>query len=339
MGPVQDGPSLGRGRRIVQCIIERSTIHERYLVDLRQLACFVAVAEELNFSRAAVRMHISQPPLSRQIARLESELRVRLLERSPQSVSLTAAGRGFLPEARRILALAANAPEVARRADRGETGTLRIGFVGSTIYTSVPALVGRFRHLYPGVDVTLLQLTVAKQVDMLLAGEIDIGLIRQSVSNAHLKTLSLFKEPFIAALPALHPLAAQPTVNLRQLADESFISFSRQEAPAIHEHLRRMCEDVGFSPRIVLEAHPMSTVLGLVASGAGIAVVPQSMHRLNILNVAYRKLTGTRATSEFFLAWRADDPSATLQNFLKVRKAHPVSEDPLPAPGSAARSR
>lgn len=261
-------------------------------MDLRQLACFVAVAEELNFSRAAQRMHISQPPLSRQIARLEEELRVRLLDRSPQAVALTAAGRGLLPEARRILALAAAAPEAARRADRGETGSLRIGFVGSTIYTSLPALVGRFRQMYPGVDVTLLQLTVAKQIDMLLSGDIDVGFIRQPISNPLLKTLSLFKEPFVAAIPAHHPLASQSTVNLRQLADENFIAFSRHEAPAIHEQLRRMCEAVGFSPRITIEAHPMSTMVGLVASGAGVAIVPKSMHRQNILNVAYRKRHG-----------------------------------------------
>lgn len=308
-------------------------------MDLRQLACFVAVAEELNFSRAAQRMHISQPPLSRQIARLEDELRVRLLDRSPQSVTLTAGGKGFLPEARRLLALAAKAPEAARRADRGETGTLRIGFVGSTIYTSVPALVGRFRHLFPGVDVTLLQLTVARQVDLLLSGDIDVGLIRQSISSPRLKTLSLFKERFVAALPANHPLAVESAVNLRRLADENFVCFSRQEAPAIHEHLRRMCEAAGFTPRIALEAHPMSTVVGLVASGAGIAIVPNSMQRLRIVNVVYRKLTGTRESSEFFLVWRQDDESAILQNFLKVVKAHPVAEDPAEPQQQVARGR
>jgi len=309
-------------------------------MDLRQLACFVAVAEELNFSRAAQRMHISQPPLSRQIANLEGDLRVRLLNRSPQAVSLTAAGRGFLPEARRILALAAKAPEAARRAERGETGSLRIGFVGSTIYTSVPALVGRFRQLYPGVDVTLTQGTVGRQVDLLLGGEIDIGFIRQAISNPHLRSLSLFKEPFVAVIPSHHALAAQPTVNLRQLATENLVSFTRQEAPAIYEHLRAMCEKVGFTPRVVLEAHPMSTIVGLVASGAGIAIVPQSMHRLNILNATYRKLTGTRETSEFFLVWRRDDESPTLQNFLKVEKVHPVEEYPLEVPKMpASRSR
>lgn len=298
-------------------------------MDLRQLACFVAVAEELNFSRAALRMHISQPPLSRQIARLESELNVRLLDRSPQAVTLTAGGLGLLPEARRILRLAAAAPETARRAARGETGTLKIGFVGSTIYTSVPALVGRFRQLYPGVDVTLLQLTVAKQVDMLLSGDLDVGFIRQSISNPHLRTLSLFKEPFIAALPAYHPLSAKPTVNLRELENENFVSFNRHEAPAIYEHLMRMCEVAGFTPRIALEAHPMSTVIGLVASGAGVSIVPQSMHRLHILNVAYRKLTGTRASSEFFLAWRRGDESSILKNFLDVERTNPIKVEKL----------
>jgi DNA-binding transcriptional LysR family regulator len=294
-------------------------------MDLRQLACFVAVAEELNFSRAANRLHMTQPPLSRQIARLEAELGTRLLDRSSQSVVLTAGGSALLPEARRMLALASAAPDIVRRASRGETGKLAIGFVGSTIYTSVPALVGRFRQRYPGVEVTLQQHTVARQVAMLLNGDIDVGFIRQPIAHPQLKTVSLFKEPFIVALPAHHPLASRKDVALKELKDEPFVSFDRQEAPSIYEHLMRMCEASGFVPRVALEARPMSTVIGLVASGAGVAIVPRSMNRLNILNVVYKKLTGTRAVSEFFLAWRRSDDSSIVRNFLKIEREIPAS--------------
>jgi len=293
-------------------------------VELRQLACFVAVADELNFSRAAERMHMSQPPLSRQIARLEDELRVRLLDRSPKHVALTVAGQGFLPEARRLLELAKRAPESARRAESGETGSLRIGFVGSTIYTSVPALVGRFRKLYPAVDLTLLQMMGSRQIDMVLAGDLDIGIIRQPASHPQLKTLSLFREPFVLAVSTQHPLARQPTVNLRQLSGENFVAFSRQESPVNYEQLCSICEKAGFSPSIAMEAHPMSTIVGLVASGAGVAIVPQSMRRLKVLNVTYKKLTGTRAHSEFLLVWRRDSELATVNNFLRLEREQPI---------------
>lgn len=290
-------------------------------MDLRQLACFVAVAEELNFSRAARRMHITQPPFSRQIQKLEDELGTRLLIRSAQSVTLTPAGSALLDEARHILSLAARAPEIARRAAKGQAGSLRIGFVGSTIYTSVPAQLQAFRRLYPDVEVTLQQLTVARQIRMLLSHEIDLGFIRQAVSHPELQMRSLLKESFVVAVPASHLFAERSEIDLSEIANEDIVSFSRVEAPAIHSHLHKMCEERHFTPRIVQEAYPMSTVVGLVASGVGIAIVPESMCRLSILNVVYVPLSGTDAQSEFLLAWRKGDPSPTLHNFLGMQAA------------------
>lgn len=287
-------------------------------LDLRQLTLFVAVAEELSFTRAALRMHISQPPLSRQIVRLEEHLGMRLLERTRQSVSLTAAGHAFLPEARRLLSLAAHAPEVARRAERGESGTLRIGFVGSMIYTSIPALVGRFRRIYPCVEIALHQLTVTKQVEMLVAGDLDLGIVRHQLVHEHLNTRPLLQEPLVVVMPADHRLVAQRAVQLPELCRENFVSFSRQEGPGFFELLLRICGEGGFSPRVVMEANPLSTVVGLVASGAGIAIVPQSMSRLRIRNVVYRRLAGSRTYSELLLAWKKEGVPATAANFLAM---------------------
>lgn len=287
-------------------------------MELRQLACFVAAAEELNFSRAAARMHISQPPFSRQIAKLERELGTRLLTRSSRSVSLTPAGANFLAEARQVLAMAQKAAEVARRTQRGEIGSLRIGFVGSTIYTSVPAQLQAFRKLYPDAEITLQQMTVARQIDLLLAGQIDLGFIRQPVSNPRLAMSSLLKERFVVAVPATHALAEREDVDLGEIADEDLVAFSREEAPAIHSQLLTMCRERGFTPRIVQEVYPMSTVVGLVASGIGLAIVPELMSRLNILDVVYIALTGTERRSELLLAWRVDDELSVLRNFLAM---------------------
>lgn len=292
---------------------------KKVFMDLRQLSYFVAVAEELNFSRAAGRVHISQPPLSRQIAGLEKELEAVLFLRSAHGVELTRAGAALLPEARRMLSLAAAIRGVVNRAKRGETGSLRIGFVGSTIYTSVPLLLSRFRQLYPGVAVSVQQLTVARQTVMLKNREIDVGIIRQSFSDAKLATRSLFREALVLAIPAHHPLAAKKgVVGLGEIVDEEFVFFSRSEAPVIHDQLVRMCQSAGFTPAIVQEAYPMSTVVGLVGAGVGIAFVPESMQRLNVQNVVYRDLRGGGAKTEIFLAWSVDNDSPTLKGFLDM---------------------
>lgn len=287
-------------------------------MDIKQLQCFLAVARELNFSRAAAHLNMTQPPLSRQIARLEQALGVRLFVRTPQAVTLTLAGQALLPEVRQLMASFSELREIARRVDQGQMGRIRIGFVGSTIYTSIPALLGRFRRLHPQISVDLQQLTVAKQTALLLHEEIDVGIIRQAISHPRLATRCIGREAFIAALPLDHRLALKSHVRLRSLADEPLVAFSRHEAPAIHEQLRRMCERAGFSPRIVQEAHPMSTVVGLVGAGSGVAIVPESMGSLAFKNVAYRPLLGTRELSEFFVVWRRDDPAPILKNFLSV---------------------
>ena len=288
------------------------------MINTKQLQCFLAVASELNFSRAAARMHMTQPPLSRQIAQLEATMGVRLFERSPQAVTITASGRALVPEVQKVLTSLGELRGIARRADQGQIGRIRIGFVGSTIYTAVPALVGRYRRLYPEVSVDLQQLTVARQTGLLLSHDIDVGIIRQAISHPRLTTRRISREPFLAALPADHRFAAKSSVPIKNLAGEAMVVFSREEAPAIHEQLLQMCQAAGFSPRIVQEAHPMSTVVGLVGAGTGVAIVPKSMEMLAFQNVTFRPLSGTRVTSDFFMVWRSEDTSPTIKNFLCI---------------------
>jgi len=145
--------------------------------------------------------------------------------------------------------------------------------------------------------------------------------------------LSLFREPFVLAVSTQHPLARQPAVNVRQLSGESFVAFSRQESPVNYEQLCALCEKAGFTPRVAMEAHPMSTIIGLVASGAGVAIVPQSMRRLKVLNVTYKTLSGTRAYNEFLLVWRRDSELATVDNFLRLETEPPIKR--LSARGGA----
>lgn len=289
-------------------------------MDFRQLRYFVAVAEELNFSRAARKVHLSQPPLSRQVARLEQQLDVQLLHRTTHEVSLTKAGEAFLAEARQLLALSAKAGDVARRASRGETGRLRVGFIGAALYSFLPKLLREYRQRYPDVEISLTQLTIAQQVDALRNREIDVGVIRQHIVEDALQTWCVLKEPFIVALPLDHPLARRDKVMLRSLAREPFVFFNRQDAPVVYDQTLRICERAGFSPHIVQEARPMATVIGLVAAGLGVSIVPTSMQRINIEHVAYRPLGGTRAVNEFVVAWHRDHRSPVLGRFLEMAK-------------------
>lgn len=289
-------------------------------MELRHLRYFVAVAEELHFGRAAARLHMAQPPLSQQIRQLEDELGVRLLARTNRRVALTEAGRVLLDGARRVLALADETAEAARRADRGEVGRLALGFVGSATYEALPALLRAYGARYPGVEVALHQMTTAEQVAALAEGRIAAGLVRPPVPDAGLALLTLRREAFVAALPRDHRLAGDEGVSIRALADESFIMFPRTQGAGLYDLALALCTRGGFAPRIAQVATEMQTIVGLVAAGMGVALVPASLRRLRPDDVAYVAIREAAPDVELALAWRTGDEAPVVRALAAVAR-------------------
>jgi DNA-binding transcriptional LysR family regulator len=287
-------------------------------LELRHLRYFIAVAEELHFGRAAKRLLIAQPPLSLQIKRLEQEIGVRLFDRTRRQVRLTDAGRAFLLDARRAVADVERSVQVARQASRGETGRLALGFVQAAIYSVLPEILRTFRARYPGVALTLHELTTEEQLLDLSNGRIDLGLIRGSIHTGGLYHRVVLREPLILALPDTHALAKEGGIVLSALADAPFLMSTRHHGPALYDQIIGLCQGAGFTPHIVQEADRMQTIVGLVAAGIGVALVPESMSNLQRTGVAYRPIRGFTPMVEIVAAWRPDDPSPCLQSLLSV---------------------
>ena len=290
-------------------------------MELRQLRYFIAVAEELHFRRAAARLHISQPPLSQQIARLEDELGVRLLNRTRRRVELTAAGDAFLRDARAMLAELDVAVATVRRIETGQAGVLRVNFVGSALLSIVPGIVQRFRGARPGVELELRERSTIEQLRALTAGVVDVGLVRPPVEpEAGLKTEVVMRERTVAALPAGHPLAKLSRVPLRRMAAEPLVLFPREQAPGYHDLLTGRLAATGTSPHVVQYAPEMLTIIGLVAAGIGVSPVPASLRHLALDGVSYRPLAGAPDT-ELLAVTRADDESPLVAAFLAEARA------------------
>ncbi len=285
-------------------------------MELRQLRYFIAVAEELHFRRAAERLHISQPPLSQQIRALEDELGFELLTRSRRRVQLTPAGEAFLRDARVVLGELDGAVATARRIDAGQTGRLRVGFVGSALLSIVPGTVERFRASRPGVAIELRERSTVDQLRAVSAGVIDVGLVRPPIDDdGELRAQTVLRERTVAALPAGHALARLVRVPLARLAAEPLVLFPRDQAPGFHDLLIAALGSTGAGPRVVQYAPEMLTIIGLVAAGTGVSLVPASVSRLALDGVTYRPVSGA-PRSELVAITRARDESALVRAFV-----------------------
>jgi DNA-binding transcriptional LysR family regulator len=293
------------------------------MIDLRRLRYFVAVAETLHFGRAATRLHISQPPLSRQIQQLEQEIGTLLLRRSKRHVELTDAGAHLLVDARRMLLDAEQVGERTRRAALGAIGQLTLGFISAVDYSILPGVLRAYREAYPGVTLDLRELTSDIQLRDLRALRIDAGMLLAPVEDASLLSLPLLREPLVVAMPSNDPLARRSgRVSLKTLATRSFILFPRSNAPGLHDMIVDFCRAAGFAPRVAQEAIQMQTIISLVSAGLGVALVPASLMDLRRSGVVYRALREQSPQITVALAWRRDNRSVCVANFVTTARRH-----------------
>lgn len=289
-------------------------------MEIRQVRCFVAVAEELHFGRAARRLSISQPPLSRTIQQLEEDLGARLLERTRRHVELAPAGRAFLVRARRILAEADAAAREAREVASGREGSISVSFVGSAMYSLLPRVLREMRSRFPGVSIELHEMATDAQVAALLDRRTQVAFVRPGIVHPHLRSEVLLREPLLLALPASHPSARRRSVPLSDLSADAFILFPRQTRGSLGNRVLDLCAAAGFAPRVVQEAMEMQTALGLVAGGLGVAVVPGGVRRLAWPGVVLRSMPRPVPDIELALASRLDESSPVVPRFLEIAR-------------------
>ncbi|HMA15127.1 MAG TPA: LysR family transcriptional regulator [Kiloniellaceae bacterium] len=292
-------------------------------MDLRHLRYFVAVAEEGHVTRAAERLGMQQPPLSQQIKALEAELEVQLFRRKPRGVELTEAGESLLADARRILGEVEAALAKAKRTARGEQGRVAVGFTASApFHPFVTRVIRDFRSAHPLVAMTLEESGTAELVASLRAERLDVAFVRSTAPESEgIAFYDLLEEPMVAALPALHRLAAptRRTLRLADLAGEPFVLYRRAAGPGLHDAIVGACQAAGFSPRVEQEAPRVAATLNLVAAGLGVTLVPRSLAGLQAEAIAYRPFTGRpRLVAPLRLACRATDHAAAARRFVEL---------------------
>jgi len=292
-------------------------------MDIRSLQCFLEVASVLHFRRAAERLNLSQSALSMRIRTLEDEIGAPLFERDRRHVALSPSGQAFLEPARIALTNALHAKAQARRAARGELGSLRLGFTLIAFYGALPEVVCAFRVRYPDITLELIEMPSGAQELALAAGELDIGLLHPPLSTAALTTRTLPREPLVLAIPSSHRLASQPTIALSDLKGEPFMIAPRSIGSHLYDRIIALFQQAGFSPSIVQEVMPMTSLIGLAAAGVGIGFVTEGMAMINRPGVVFKPLDEPVLYLENAVSWKL--LSTVGERFLEVIAEHLIT--------------
>ncbi|UZE20683.1 LysR substrate-binding domain-containing protein [Pseudomonas sp. B21-054] len=288
------------------------------MFELAQLRCFTTVATELNFRRAAERLNMTQPPLSRQIQLLEHHLGVELFTRSTRSVALTAAGRAFFIEAQNLLEQAQQAAVAARRFAQGDIGSVTISFVGSAVYEFLPKVIAEARLKQPQVKIVLAEMNTYQQHEALRARRIDLGIVRSPLLETGYATECLVREPFVLAVPAGHPLATAASVGVQDLDGQPFLMYSHSAYPPFNELLTGMLRSARVAPQFVQWLGSSLTILALVNAGMGLALVPRCATSVVFKQVVFREIDlGEGVQSELHLVWRQDNDNPAFTMLLE----------------------
>jgi DNA-binding transcriptional LysR family regulator len=288
-------------------------------LQLGHLRSFLAVAEDLHFGRAADKLHIAQPALSQQIQRLESEVGTELFHRTKRRVELSAGGKAFVAPARQLLADAQSAVTIARRAAGGETGHLTIGFIETAAGTVLPAAVRSFRSTHPDVGLTLRELGVGAQIEGLRQGTLDVGILRQPIEESGLHVEAVMEEGLLVAAPSSHATAARTRVSAKALRGEPLVLLAREVVPGLYDQVLALQHDQGEPAQIAQEATSIQAVLGLVAAGLGISLLPASVRSLERTGVVFTTLHPSPRSS-MLVAARSGDRSPLTEAFLTVMR-------------------
>jgi len=291
-------------------------------MELRHLRYFVAVAEELHFTRAAERLGIQQPPLSLQIRQLEHEIGTPLFRRLSRGVELTEAGALLLDDARRILDQVERTKASVQSRARGETGRIQVGFAGATYFQPiVPDIIRSYRESYPNVVLLPEQSNTPHLVAGLQSGAIDVAFVRPSLSDSEgIAIQPLVDEPMRIVLPATHPRAGSRSMPLADLAQETLILFPRVIGPGLHDAIIASCQQAGFSPTLGQDAPQIPSIVYLVSAGFGVSIVPQSIEHIHAEGVVYLRIDGDGPRAPIGLAYRRDDHSTVVRNFVALAR-------------------